>query len=130
MMEGVCGLTRESSETIGFVLTSVMCSAIDLEELGDWCYQVIGQLEVEQVPGYVFDLMEYKGTLAGLYKVVGFVPSWTHSDEEVDALYGVAVKRGRDTDDWPITSEAALSALAKCPGIEERFRKTFPFISF
>ena len=75
------GLSRENSETIGFVLTSLLRSAIDLDELKEWCYHVIGHLEVGESPGYLFDLAEYKGVLAGIYKPLGFVPSWKHTDE-------------------------------------------------
>ncbi len=129
-MSGVIGLTRDSSETIGFVLTSLFCSAIDLEELKEWCNHVIGQLEVGEPPGYLFDLAEYNGTLAKIDGVLGFVPSWRHSDEDEVALYGIAARRGADMFDWPIEREAALAALAGCPQIEARFRQTFPFISF
>jgi hypothetical protein len=124
------GLSRENSETIGFVLTSLLRSAIDLDELKEWCYHVIGHLEVGESPGYLFDLAEYKGVLAGIYKPLGFVPSWKHTDEDANALYGIAIKRGKSRYEWPIEKDAALAALAQRPAIEERFRKTFPFISF
>ncbi len=129
-MASELGLSRENSETIGFVLTSLLCSAIDLEELKEWCYHIIGELEAGEAPGYLFDLMEYKGVLAGIYKPLGFVPSWRHTDEDTNALYGIALKRGNARYEWPIAPEAALAALASRPQIEERFRKTFPFIDF
>lgn len=129
-MASEIGLSRENSETIGFVLTSLLCSAIDLEELKEWCYYVIGQLEVGDAPGYLFDLAEYEGTLAGIYKPLGFVPSWKHSDEDTSALYGIAMKRGKTRYEWPVESGAALAALTRCPQIEARFRLTFPFIRF
>lgn len=127
-MSGVAGLTRESSETIGFVLTSLFCSAIDLEELKEWCYHVIGQLEVGEPPGYLFDLAEYSGTLAKIDGVLGFVPTWKHSDEDEAAIYGIAATRGAEMFDWPVDRAAALAALAARPEIEARFRQTFPFI--
>lgn len=124
------GLTRENGETIGFVLTSLLCSAIDLDELKEWCYHVIGQLEVGEPPGYLFDLAEHSGALAGIYKPLGFVPSWKHTDEDTSALYGIALRRGRTRYEWPVDREAALSTLAARPEIEARFRQTFPFITF
>ena len=51
-------LTRESIETIGSVLTSLFFSAIDLDELKEWCYHIVEQLEVGEPPSYLFDLAE------------------------------------------------------------------------
>lgn len=123
-------LSRENSERIGFVMTSLLCSAIDLEELKEWCYHIIGELDAGAAPGYLFDLLEYNGVLAGIYRSLGFVPSWKHSDEDTSALYGIAVKRRKARYEWPIEPEAALAALARQPQIAARFRETFPFIDF
>ena len=122
------GLDRENSETIGFVMTSLFCSAIDLEDLKQWCYHIIGELETSDTPGYVFDLLDYNGSLAKIDKVLGFVPSWKHSDKDVAALYGIAAKRCADRFDWPVDEQDAMTALADLPEIESRFRETFPFI--
>lgn len=124
------GLDRENSETVGFVMTSLFCSAIDLEDLKQWCYHIIGELDPNETPGYVFDLLDYSGALAKIDQVLGFVPSWKHSDKDVAALYGIASKRNMDQFDWPLDEEAALAALADLPEIGERFRMTFPFIAY
>lgn len=124
-----CGLSRESSETIGFVLSSLFCSAIDLKELRDWCYLIIDQLDTEKTPAYLYDLAEYNGTLAKIDAVLGFVPTWKHTDEDEDALFGIAAARGFDAFDWPIEREVALTALAARPQVADRFRRTFPFIT-
>lgn len=129
-MSAAFGLSRENSETIGFVLSSVLQSAIDLEELREWCYHVIGLKEVSDPPRYLFELAEYEGVLAGIYKPLGFVPTWKHTGDDADALYGIAVKRGKSRYEWPIEKEMALAALARRPAIEARFRETFPFIVF
>jgi len=52
------GLDRENSETVGFVMTSLFCSAIDLEDLKQWCYHIIGELDPNVIPSYVFDLLD------------------------------------------------------------------------
>lgn len=130
MIASELGLSRENSETIGFVLTSLLCSAIDLEELKQWCYQTIEDLEISEVPAYLYDLSDYSDTLSGIYRPLGFVPSWQRSDEDTNALYGIAMKREKEAYEWPIGREDALAALSKRPAIEERFRRTFPFIDF
>jgi hypothetical protein len=128
-MSGAAGLTRDSSETIGFVLTSLLCTAIDLDELKEWCSFTVGELDAGAAPGYLFDLMDYDGKLAGIYKPLGFVPSWKHTDDDTHALYGIALKRGKTRYEWPVDPSVAISALARKPGIEARFRSTFPFIA-
>jgi hypothetical protein len=129
-MADTTGLTRESSETIGFVLTSLCSSAINLDELNDWCYHVIGQLELGQPPAYLFDLAEYKDSLPGIYRVLGFSPHWNGSAEDEAAIYGIATRRGAEPFDWPLEPDAALAALARNPALEAHFRQTFPFIVF
>lgn len=124
------GLTRENSQTIGFVLSAFAASAIDLGELHDWCSHVIAELDVADVPDYVFDLLDYQGKLAGIYKVVGFVPSWGQTDEQSAALYGIALERGRSRYEWPMDQEVALAALERNPQIRRHFRDTFPFITY
>jgi len=76
------GLTREYSETIGFVLSSLLCSTINLEELKQWCYQTISDLGVNEAHAYLFDLSDHSGTFVGIYRPLGFVSSWQRSAEE------------------------------------------------
>lgn len=129
-MGSVIGLTRESSDTIGFVLASLFSSAIDLEELREWCYQIIGKLDAYEAPSYLFDLAEYKGALAGIYKILGFVPNWKHSAKDRAALFGIALRRGKSRFEWPVEKGVAMTALADSSEIERRFRETFPSIAF
>ena len=123
------GFSSENSETIGFVFSCVFASAIDISELRDWCVYVIDQNDVESIQPYLFDLMDFDQPLAHLYKVIGFAPVWKHSDDEADALYGIAVQRGRVLYDAPVSKQSALELLRNNPLITERFRRTFPFIT-
>ncbi|EOV8466305.1 hypothetical protein ACOSC7_004623, partial [Escherichia coli] len=67
----------------------------------------------------------------GIEKIIGFVPSWKRKKEQEYALYGIAVKQGRNAlYDAPVNEKGALDALRKHPEIEKLFRETFPFIRF
>lgn len=129
-MAKAIGLTRDDSAEIGFVLSSLFSSAIDIDELHQWTYKLLEDHEVDDLPPYIFDLMEFEGPLAKVYKLVGFVPSWGGTEEERAALFGIAVKRKRERYEWPIPPEEALRALERNPALMERFRKTFPFLRF
>lgn len=115
---------------MGFVLTSLFCSAIDRQELQAWCYRFIGELESDTVPGYLFDLAEYNGSLAKIDSLLGFLPNWKHSDDDENALVGIGMKRGMKAFEWPVSEAIAMAALARRPEVEARFRETFPFIVF
>jgi hypothetical protein len=124
------GLTQDDNELVGFVTTSLVCGAIDSNEFREWCDLVIANNDVESLPQYVIELSMSKGSLMpGIYNVIGFVPHWDHSDGEADALQGIAVKRKKVEGEWSsISNDEALKALRENPEIEDRFRKTFPFI--
>jgi hypothetical protein len=124
------GLNRENSETIGFVIAAVFCAAISKEELRGWAVSVIGANEVDAVPQYVFELADFNERLPQLFKIVGFVPHWTHTEDENLALHGIAFKRKREVYNPPVPAEVALAKLQQNPHVETRFRKTFPFIDF
>lgn len=129
MSNALPSFSSENSETIGFVFSCVFTSAIDISELRDWCVYVINQNDVESIPPYIFDLMDFDQPLAHLYKVIGFAPVWKHTDDEADALYGIAIQRGRELFNPPVSKPSALELLRKNPSIAERFRRTFPFIA-
>lgn len=124
------GITRDDSETIGFVMTSLFCSAINLAELHEWCFLVIGANDIAEIPSYIFDLSEYEGVLAKIFKIIGFVPSWTHTDDDEAALCGIAMKRGIERYEWPFSQDYALTKLKDNSDMERRFRETFPFVDF
>jgi hypothetical protein len=123
-------LTQDDCGDIGFAVSSIFCSAIDVGELHQWCYKLIEDHAVDDLPQYIFSLVDFEGPLAQIFKVIGFVPGWSSVEDEDRALHGIAIKRGYKPVDWDITAEDALRALARNPSVEERFRQMFPFISF
>ncbi|MEW8229304.1 MAG: hypothetical protein AB2745_03195 [Candidatus Thiodiazotropha endolucinida] len=124
---GLSDLTKDRSETIGFVVACLFSSAIDVSELNQWASTVIEGLDVQDIPDYIFELVEFNGPLAGVYKTIGFSPVWNRFDEEDAALYGIAVKRGREVFDMPVSPASALKSLDDHPHIKDAFNLVFPF---
>lgn len=114
-----------NDELMGFVITCLFCGAISKEELKVWCAQA---LLLNKAPPYLYDLMDFHDELFKLYKVIGYVPHWEHSDGDEYALYGVAVRRGFESYDMPLTPNEALAHLEASPDIESVFREVFAFI--
>lgn len=82
---------RYSDELLGFVITCLYCEAIDISELQSWC---AGFLGAEGAPDFLYDLIEFDEPIFKIYKVIGYVPNWSHSKNEEYALYGIALLRG------------------------------------
>ena len=123
------GMTRDDSRRVGFAMAALWSDAITLDELKTWCEKLLLVHEPSELPGYVFELIEYDGSLAKIYKLIGFVPHDGLNQQERNALYGIALMRGARPTDWPVKPEAASRALNAKPTILERFREEFPFIS-
>lgn len=122
-------LTKDEGDTIGFVIACLFSSAIDLNEFKQWATSIVEMLNVEDIPDYIFKLLDFDEPLAGVYKAVGFAPVWNRSEKEEAALYGIAVKRGRDIFDMPISSSYALECLDENSHIKNSFNEVFPFLS-
>ncbi|MEE1887411.1 hypothetical protein [Pseudomonas carassii] len=110
---------------MAFVITCLICGAISKEELNFWC---AGALSLDKVPVYICDLMGFQDEVFKVYKIIGFVPYWEHSDVDEYALYGIAVRRGFEPYDMPLTPSEALAHLEASPDIENSFREVFSFI--
>lgn len=120
-------LTKENSDAIGFVIACLYASAIDLSELNQWAVSVIDRMDTAEIPDYIYDLVSYNESLAGIYKVIGFHPDWNCLKEEEDALYGIAIKKNRNVFDIPISPKRALQCLEKRSYIQDIFNQFFPF---
>lgn len=62
--------------------------------------------------------------------MIGHVPHWPHVAVEEHALYGIAVCRGVESFDMPLSPQEARQALVAEPGIEAAFRQVFDFIAW
>lgn len=124
------GLTRDNNETIGFVIACLFASAISISELKKWCADIVIQNNsVNEIPDYIFDLIEFNQSLMHIFNTIGFVPSWTRTDDEDDALIGIAAHRNRLASDVPLSAIQAKQKLNEQPQILDKFKATFPFIN-
>ncbi|OCG78420.1 hypothetical protein A9G42_03120 [Gilliamella sp. Nev6-6] len=126
------GLVKGNDQTIGFVYYCLLCGVINMDEVNRWAEKVIGENEVSDLPDYIFDVIDFKGEVRELERLIGFFPNWRCTKAQDRAVYGIAVKRGEklSQDDVSFNEEQALEALKKHPEVEKLFRETFPFIDF
>ncbi|MFV8847336.1 hypothetical protein [Serratia fonticola] len=124
------GLTKNDGDLIGFVFDCLYSGVIDKEELKEWAIHIVSKNDIDTIPSYIIDLMDFDGSLGALYSILGFSPGWRYTKKQGNALYGISEKRGRKLYDAPVTAQKAMEILEQHPEIEKRFRETFPFIDF
>ncbi|KGQ67894.1 hypothetical protein ACLRAA_06205 [Gallibacterium anatis] len=127
-MQNKLKLTRDESGDIGFVKSTLIAEAITLKEFNNWVIFIINNHPIDELPIYIFDLIDFKGYLCDLTNIIGFVPYSGLNDNENYALYGIALKRFGKIVDCPISYQCALDALNNNPQVLIRFKETFPFI--
>ncbi|MDM3888420.1 hypothetical protein QSV36_22860 [Pseudomonas sp. BCRC 81390] len=110
---------------MAFVITCLFCGAISRDELNAWCAQA---LSLDNAPVYLYDLMDFHDEIFRIFKVIGYVPHWEHTEDEEYAIYGIAVRRGFEPYDMPLTPDKALACLAAKPDIEQLFGQVFDFV--
>ncbi|WP_151750065.1 hypothetical protein [Acinetobacter seifertii] len=120
---------KNDSEDFNFVLGYLYSQAIDLAEFRIWIERIIETTPVEDIPFYIFDLVDFNGYLYEISKIIGFVPDEYLSNDEKNSLYGIAFLRGADIYDPPVTRDEALKAVKRNLHILERFKGLFPFIN-
>lgn len=114
-----------SDELMAFVITCLFCGAIRKDELNLWCAQA---LSLNNAPVFLYDLMDFHDEIFKVYKVIGYVPHWEHAEDDENALYGIAVRRGFEPYDMPLAPDEALACLEASPDIERLFGQVFDFI--
>lgn len=120
--------TSRKSEDLGFVIDCLFSQAINLEEFRKWIEYVIEITSIEDIPLYIFDLVDFNDSKFKISNKIGFVPSSDLSEEE-NALEGMAYLRGVDVYDPSNTRDEVILVLEKNPQILERFKVIFPFIN-
>ena len=121
-------LTRESSEDIGFVKSCFIKGAITNKEFNEWVEYVIANGEISNLPLYIFDLIDFHGSCYELINIIGFTPDPILTEDEDNAIYGIAIKRFGNDLYIPISNHDALKALEQNSSTLKRFKSIFPFI--
>lgn len=118
-------ITQDDSDDLALVLWAIACEAINWAEFRAWVLRVIEHDAAP--PDYVFDLLDFQGTFTDLHKIIGFVPGWEPTDDEMSALSGIAIRRGRRPFE-AVDEPRCLAALARHPGLVQRLREMIPSV--
>ena len=121
---------KEESFDLGFAIGYLFSKAINLNEFRQRIELCINNLNQEEIPLYMFDLIDFEDSLAKIHLVIGFVPSSGLSKTEKIALEGISYLRGIDIFDPISTQEQSIEYLKNNPHVSEKFKRTFPFINF
>lgn len=125
----VDGIIKGNADILGFVIASLFCGAIGDDNLKEWAAGIVRGNDVDDIPYYIFELVDFNAKRTDLYDIIGFSFDWKSTKSQNNALYGIALKRGKVLGE-ECPPKAALQVLEKHPEIEQRFRETFPFINF
>ena len=102
--------------------------AINLSEFKLWLDIVVRDTPIDTIPLYIFDLIYFNKSIGEIYDVIGVVNYGYISNDQKNALTGIAFLRGIDVYDPPVSKEKALKALEKYPEIYQKFQHFFPFV--
>ena len=121
-------IKQNDSQDLAFAINCLFAQAINLSEFKTWIEIVIRDLTVDEIPYYIYDLLEFNDALASIFLIIGFNPHSKLSVTQENSLIGIAFLRGIDVYDSPVSKEQALQALTENPHILDEFRRFFPFI--
>ena len=133
-------LEKQNSVDLGLPLKAVQ-KAITWSEFQDWIEYIISESEIDDLPGYVFDLLEAhgKGDVLKMQKPgasIGFMLSSGLNEERYETLWGIGYARSdpclpvvrTDVDQNVVNRKVAEAALARNPEVRKWFKSFFKAI--
>lgn len=133
-------LEKQNSVDLGLPLKAVQ-KAITWNEFHDWIEYIVAESEIDDLPGYVFDLLEAsgKGDVLKMQKPggsIGFILSSGLDEERYETLWGIGYARSdpslpvvrTDMDQNVVNHEVAEAALAGNPEVRKWFEGFFEAI--
>lgn len=123
-------VSENDHSDLNFAVGCLYCDAISLSEFKKWVELVIETSDVDEIPYYMYDLLEFDKPLFHLSREIGFDLINDLSKEEEYSLYGIGFMRQHDIYESPIDKETAIIYTKRNIHILERFSKLFPFIYF
>lgn len=120
------GLTRENSSNIAFVVNCYLGNSISTDELQQWATRIMGS--TGEYPDYIVELLSFDAPRFHIYKAIGFSPSRRFTNQESEAISGIAYLRNREVVIEGPTRECAINSLHMNLTILTEFRAAFPFI--
>ncbi|MFC3024436.1 hypothetical protein ACFODT_11440 [Vibrio zhugei] len=124
-------LKEDDDKDIAFAVSCLFCQCLTLDEFKVWLENIIRESDVDDIPSYIFDLLDFDGPLADIFSIIGFDPIWPFDDKAENALYGISYKRNTVIiEDFGLSRKESEELLNKYPEVDFYFRKLFDFISF
>ena len=102
---------KEESSDLGFAIGCLFSEAINLNEFRQWVELCINDLNQDEIPLYMFDLIDFEDSLAKIHLVIGFVPSSGLSKTEKIEVIREAIGLGMNIlvyDKFPATRDIEL----------------------
>ncbi|WP_107996117.1 hypothetical protein [Neisseria cinerea] len=121
-------ISKENCEDLGFAIICIFYDALHISEFKLWLDIVVRDAPIDTIPLYIFDLIDFDKSIGEIYDVIGVVNYGYISNDQKNALTGIAFLRGIDVYDPPVSKEKALKALEKHPEIYHKFKRFFPFV--
>lgn len=119
---------KENNSDLNFVLANLYSQSININEFNRWIDMIISHMPTNEIPNYLFDLIDFNQPLFHISKIIGFVPDNDLSEAEQNALTGIAFLRKISLYNTDMTKERALKALEGNPHILNRYKLFFPFV--
>ena len=124
-------IIKDNNRDLSFAMDCLSIGAISVSEFKAWLEIVIRDNPIDDIPGYIFDILDSNNIKLDIYKILGSSLSTVLSKQERKAVYGIAYTRRPDYGagyDVSVSKSVALKALQNNPQILERFKKFFPFV--
>ena len=125
-------IIKDNNRDLSFAMDCLSIGAISVSEFKAWLEIVIRDNPIDDIPDYIFDILDSNNIKLDIYKILGFSLSTVLSKQERKAVYGIAYTRRPDYGagyDVSVSKSVALKALQNNPQkILERFKKFFPFV--
>lgn len=99
---------RENPIDLGFALYCFHCYVIDSDELSSWAARAID--EEDDPPSYLYELLDYRGYLKDIDRLIGFTPENGLDEDDWQYLIQIGVRRGK-----PLHSDVAYAANYEIP---------------
>ncbi|MDO5053726.1 MAG: hypothetical protein Q4D86_00245 [Pasteurella oralis] len=119
---------KDDHSDLNFALECLYCDAISLQEFKEWIELVILSMDIDDIPYYIYDLLDFDEPLFHIPKIIGFDVINQLSSNDIYSIYGIAYLRGNNIYESPINREEAILILKDNFSVANNFKKFFPFI--
>ncbi|WP_025266812.1 hypothetical protein [Bibersteinia trehalosi] len=120
---------KEDHSDLNFAIGCLYCDAINMDEFKSWIEMLVLNLKSEDIPMYIYDLLDFDGELYHISKLIGFDIINDLSESEEYSIYGIAYLRNNPIYECPIGKDKAIMVLDSNREVLERFKRFFPFVN-